>query len=93
MSHCLNHCCTCQNEVNAEQKISFMEVASIRTCQAGLLPSPDIDMDIPDLVDDSDNDSDEPYVREDAVEDGNQVFPVMIPCEAEFVRATSNVSQ
>ena len=29
MSHCPNRCCTCQNEVNAEQKISFLEAASI----------------------------------------------------------------
>ena len=93
MSRCLNHCCTCQNEVNAEQKISFMEAASIRTCRAGLLPSLDINMDIPDLVDDSDNKDDELYVGEDTLKDGDQVFAVMIPCKAEFVWATSNVSQ
>ena len=50
-------------------------------------------MDIPDLVDDSDNEDDKLYVREDAFKDGNQVFAVTIPCKAEFVWATSNVSQ
>lgn len=93
MSRCPNHCRTCQNEVNAERRISFMEAASIRTCRAGPLPSPDIDMDIPDLVDDSDDEDEEPYVGEDALEEGDRVFAATIPCEAEFVRATSNVSQ
>ena len=93
MSHCLNHCHSCQNEVNAEQKISFMEVASIRMCQSGPLPSLDIDMDIPDLVDNSNNEDDELYVREDALKDGDQVFAATIPCKAEFIQATSNVSQ
>ena len=32
MSRCLNHCHTCQNKVNTEQKISFMEAASVQTC-------------------------------------------------------------
>ena len=50
-------------------------------------------MDIPDLVDDSDNEDDKPYVREDALKDGEWVFTVMIPCKAEFIWATSNVSQ
>ena len=50
-------------------------------------------MNIPDLVDDSNNEDDEPYVGEDALEGGDQVFTVTIPCEVEFIRATSNVSQ
>ena len=93
MSCCPNYCHTCQNKVNTEQKISFMEAASVRTCRAGPLPSPDIDMDIPDLVDDSNDEDDELYVREDALEDGDHVFAAAVPCEAEFVWATSNVSQ
>ena len=71
----------------------LMEAASIQTCQAGPLPSPDIDMDIPDLVDDSNNEDEELYVGEDALKDGDCIFTVMIPCEAEFRWATSNVSQ
>ena len=62
-------------------------------CRVGLLPSPDIDMDIPDLVEDSNDEDKEPYVREDTLEDGDCVFTVTIPCKAEFVQATSNVSQ
>ena len=50
-------------------------------------------MNIPDLVDDSNNEDDEPYVGEDALEDGDQVFTVTIPCKVEFIWATSDVSQ
>ena len=93
MSCCPNHCRTCLNEVNAERNILFIEAASIQTCRMGLLPSPDIDMDIPDLVDDFEDKDKEPYVGKDAHEDGDCIFLAMIPCKAEFVRATSNVSQ
>ena len=50
-------------------------------------------MDIPDLVDDSDDEDDKPYIREDALKDGDRVVAAMIPCKAEFVQATSNVLQ
>ena len=70
-----------------------MEATSIRTCQAGPLPSPDVDMDIPDLVDDSDDEDDKPYVGEDTLEDGDRIFAATIPCEMEFIWATSNMLQ
>jgi hypothetical protein len=60
------------------------------------MPSVDIDMeDIPDLtpVSNDEEDDDEPYVGEDALEDGDRVFIATIPCKAEFIQATSNVSQ
>src|SRR6202790_1445579 len=48
MSQCLNHCRTCQNETNEERKCAFREIASVRTCRAGPMPTPDIEMeDIP----------------------------------------------
>jgi hypothetical protein len=96
MSCCPNHCCTCQNEMNAEQKTAFKEAECICTCHTGPLPSIDDNMeDIPDLTPDSDNDSDddEPYVGEDALEGGDRIFVATIPCKAEFIQATSNVSQ
>jgi hypothetical protein len=74
----------------------FKEAKCICTCRAGPIPSTDIDMeDIPDLAPDSDSDEDgdKPYVGEDALEDRDHVFVATIPCEAEFIRATSNVSQ
>jgi hypothetical protein len=56
------------------------------------MPLTDVDMeDIPDLAPDSDDE--EPYVGEDALEDGDRIFIATIPCEAEFIRATLNVSQ
>jgi hypothetical protein len=96
MSHCPNHCRTCQNETNAEQKTVFKEAECIRTCCAGSMPLADVDMeDIPDLAPDSDDneDNDEPYVGEDVLEDRDHVFVAMIPCKAEFIRATSNILQ
>jgi len=50
------------------------------------MPIPDVDMeDIPDLVDDMDDEDEEPYVREDALENGDRVFVATIPCKAEFI--------
>jgi hypothetical protein len=63
------------------------------------MPSLDVDMeDIPDLSMDPDDEDDEdedeePYVGEDQLEEGDRLFTTTIPCEAEFIRATSNVSQ
>jgi hypothetical protein len=96
MSRCPNHCHTCQNEMNVKQKTAFKEAECIRTCRAGPMPSVDVNMeDIPDLapISDDDEDDDELYVGEDALEDGDRVFIATIPCEAEFIRAMSNVSQ
>jgi hypothetical protein len=59
------------------------------------MPSPNIDMeDIPDLTDDCDEEEEdeEPYVGEDTLK-GGHLFSTTIPCEAEFIWATSNVSQ
>jgi hypothetical protein len=74
MSRCPNHCRTCQNEVNVEWKERLAEEANIRSCRAGPMPKPDIEMeDIPDLGDVSDDkeEEEEPYAGEDAMEDGD----------------------
>jgi hypothetical protein len=60
------------------------------------MPSSNIDMeDIPDLVDDCNEEEEdkEPYVGEDILEEGDCLFFTIIPCEAKFIWATSNVSQ
>ena len=93
MSRCPNHCHTCLNKVNAERRILFMEAASIQTCHVGPLPLPDIDVDVPDLVNDCDDDDDDLYIGEDTLKDGDCIFVATVPCKAEFIRATSNVSQ
>ena len=70
-----------------------MEAASIRTCRTGPLPSPDINMDVPDLVDGCNDDDDDLYIGEDALKDGDCIFVATVPCKAEFIWATLNVSQ
>jgi hypothetical protein len=81
MSQCPNHCCTCQNELNKEPKLAFKEAAGICTCQDGPMPEPDIDMEeIPDLGKEVHNDN-EPCLNE-SPEEGDCIFVVTIPCEA-----------
>jgi hypothetical protein len=100
MSQCPNHCRTCQHEVNEERKVRLAEGESIRACCAGPTPSPDIEMDdIPDFETDLDEEEDEqdteekPYEGDDQLEEGDRLFATTIPCEAEFIRAMSNISQ
>jgi hypothetical protein len=100
MSRCPNHCRTCQHEVNEERKVQLAEGKSIRACHAGPTPSPDIEMhDIPDFETDLDEEEDEqtteekPYEGDDQLEEGDRLFATMIPCEAKFIWATSNISQ
>src|ERR1700679_3783502 len=63
----------------------------------------DDDSDCPGLADVHDDDDPddpregdepaEPFADEDALEEGDCVFMATIPCEAEFIQATSNISQ
>jgi hypothetical protein len=89
MSQCPNHCHTCQNESNEEHKLAFKEAVSILTCQAGLMPEPDLNMEgVPDLRkevhNDNDND-DEPCSNEESPKEGDHIFVMTIPCKAKFV--------
>jgi hypothetical protein len=51
--------------------------------------------DIPDLGDVSNDEEEEevPYTGEDAMEEGDQLFTATIPCEGEFICASSSISQ
>ena len=94
MSCCPTHCRTCQSEVNAERKTLLKEAVSICLCCTGPMPSPDIVIeDIPDLVPDKDNEDDKPYIGDNALEEGDQIFVATIPCEVEFIQAMLNISQ
>jgi hypothetical protein len=87
---------TCQNKVNVERKELLVEEANIRSCRAGPMPKPDVEMeDIPNLSDVSDDDDEEkePYTGEDAMEEGDRLFTATIPCEVEFICALSNILQ
>jgi hypothetical protein len=100
MSQCPNHCRTCQHEVNEKRKVRIAEGESICACRVGPMPFPDIEMDnIPDFMTDLDDEEDEqdteekPYIGDDQLKEGDRLFATMIPCEAEFFWAMSNVSQ
>ena len=95
MSRCPNHCRTCQNKANDECKVVFKEAASICTCHVGPMPSTDIEMeDVPSLeLDNEDDNNKEPYIGEDLLKAGDQIFVATIFCKAEFICATLNVSQ
>jgi hypothetical protein len=65
-------------------------------CRAGPRPNSDIDLkDIPDLAIDPDSQDDEEPLPadEDILHDDEQLLFMVIPCKAEFVHATSNISQ
>ena len=49
--------------------------------------------DIPDLIPDVDDEDDETYTGDDALEEDDCVFITTIPCEVEFIQVTSNISQ
>jgi hypothetical protein len=75
-----------------------MEEANIRACHTSPMPEPDVEMeDIPDLanVDEEEDDEkpEEPYTGEDVMEDGDCLFTTMIPCEAELIHVSLNISQ
>jgi hypothetical protein len=63
------------------------------------MPSPDVKMDdIPDFMDLDDEDDDEETQEhtpalDEQLEEGDRLFATSVPCEAEFIRATSNISQ
>ena len=64
------------------------------------MPSPDIEMDdVPDFVMDLDDEDDyeeageHPSKEGEQFEEGNRLFATAVPCEAEFIQATSNISQ
>ena len=56
--------------------------------------TPDIMINnVPDLVEDEDDEDSEPYTGENALEEGDHMLIATIPSKAEFIQAMSNVSQ
>jgi hypothetical protein len=71
-----------------------MRNMSICLCCAGEMLNPDVDMeDILELSEDSEDEEEEPYTGNDALEEEDQVFVATILCEAEVIHATLNISQ
>ena len=90
MSRCPERCRMCFEEAKTERKAKEAEIKRIRACREGSLPRPTIeevdgeDDDVPALVDDE---------EDDELEDGDRVFMTVLQPEAEFIRASSNISQ
>jgi hypothetical protein len=75
-----------------------MEEANIRACHTGPMPEPDVKMEhIPDLAnvdeEEDDEEAEETHTGEDAMEDGDQLFTMTIPCEAELIHASLDILQ
>ena len=105
MSRCPAHCRTCFLEGRQERRRMKKVLEKVADCREGPLPEvniravtmeevPDEDAevdDMPELAEDPDEEDDED--DEVKFEDGDRLFATTIPPEAEFIRATSNVSQ
>jgi hypothetical protein len=99
MSCCPAHCRTCVQEVMEECKVCKAESTKICTCWTGPLPASVEDAtdddssehhDLPDLAPNPDSEEDR---DDESLEEGDRTFMVLIPAEAEFVRATQSTSQ
>ena len=90
MSRCPERCRMCFEEAKTERKAKEAEIERIQACREGSLPRPTVeevdgeDDDVPALVDDE---------EDDELEDGDRVFMTVLQPEAEFIRASSNISQ
>ena len=101
MSRCPSRCRTCFLEDRQDRRRVRAVEAKVATCREGPMPEthiramtmeevPDEDAeldDLPPLAPDPDEEDEEEF------EDGDRLFATTVPCEEEFVRATSNVSQ
>ena len=90
MTRCLPQCCTgCLNERKAERKMEKTNAQCINACRTGPFPA---------FVEDADDEEDEPTPEpedeeDEPLEDGDRVWVAGLFPEAEYVRATTTVSQ
>jgi len=96
MSCCPSQSCTCENEVTQDHKVHKASAMKVCTCQASLLPGPEVDQsDIPNECPDlrdlcTNNDSaDNDNSVEDPIEDGDWILVATIPPQKEFTQASS----
>jgi hypothetical protein len=102
MSRCPDKCLTCRAEIRKEASVRRhkrkVEVRRLLKCRAG--PHPTIvedaeEEDESEVKDDSLSDTDDeenPVAPEDRFEEGDRLFYINLPSEAEFIRATQTVS-
>jgi hypothetical protein len=90
MSRCSPRCCNgCRTEVREERWILKREAASINACHSGSFPATVEDADKEEEVDDEPTASDIPF----DIEDGDRVWATGLIPEAQYIQASSTISQ
>jgi hypothetical protein len=90
MSRCSPRCCNgCRTEAREERRILKREAASINACRSGSFPAMVEDADEEEEVDDEPMTSDIPF----DIEDGDRVWATGLIPEAQYIRASSTISQ
>jgi hypothetical protein len=105
MSRCPTRCRTCQQEATQERKARKFKQVHICACRMGPIPDSGLPEEAPrgpwveDVTEEDEEELEElPELVDmhdelDDFEDGDRIFVTTVPAEAEFVRASSNVSQ
>lgn len=92
MSCCSTKRCTCTNEEKVEQHEKHTEACHIQVCHAGPIPSTDNDLhDIPQSVQDSNEEDALTDADDCAIEEGDRIFVVQFGGKVEDICASQNV--
>ncbi len=87
---CLPRCCNgCRTEAREERQILKKEAASINACRSGSFPATVEDAEEEDSASDEQTASDIPF----DIEEGDHVWATGLIPEAQYVQATSTISQ
>jgi hypothetical protein len=90
MSRCSPRCCNgCRTEAREERRILKRETASINACRSGSFLATVEDADEDEEVDDEPTASDIPF----DIEDGDRVWATRLIPEAQYIQASSTISQ
>jgi predicted aspartyl protease len=90
MSRCSPRCCNgCRTEAREERRILKREAASINACHSGSFPATVEDADEEEEVDDEPTASNIPF----DIEDGDRVWATRLIPEAQYIQASSTISQ
>jgi predicted aspartyl protease len=90
MSHCSPRCCNgCRTEAREERRTMKREVASINACRSGSFPATLEDAEEEETSSDEPTASDMPF----DIEEGDRVWATGLIPEAQYVQATSTISQ
>ena len=97
LNRCPRHCSTCHEEVQKERKLSISTIhqqrRALERCCAGPAPRViELDDDEDELDDLGPLGCDE-FPDEATIEEGDRIFATTVPPEADFINATSTMSQ